>query len=371
MVDKLRNFRQMLIIIIIPILFSCASTQQTFVVIDKTAPSYTLYFGIPKGFPEEKFEELKKEAAKEKEVEIVTWERFSQDPDKYITARIIKNEYSDYQIEKGMTELIKKTGAEGVPIGLTWNGGVAVTRSDYEHAERTYREYQNNPGEYERMRIFDPSRDPVNPGNHFLPLLGNTYAREKLHEHKDATVYIRHGTLSTQRGRYDDAISYFSKAIEIDPRLVEAYKNRGNIYSRMGKYDQAILDYNKALEIDPADAWVYHYRGNAYHKKGNYDQAISNYNKAFEMNPNDILAYNSRGNSYLSMGKYDQAISDFNKAMEINPRDPQAYYNRGRAYYFKKEYDKSWDDIKKVQDLGYKIPSEFLNDLRKASGREK
>jgi hypothetical protein len=48
-----------------------------------------------------------------------------------------------------------------------------------------------------------------------------------------------------------------------------------------------------------------------------------------------------------------------------------AYFNRGRSYYFKKEYDKSWDDIRKAQDLGYKIPAEFLDDLRKASGREK
>jgi len=49
-----------------------------------------------------------------------------------------------------------------------------------------------------------------------------------------------------------------------------------------------------------------------------------------------------------------------------------AYYNRGRTYYFKKdkEYDKSWNDIKKAQDLGYKVPPEFLDDLRKASGRQ-
>jgi tetratricopeptide (TPR) repeat protein len=368
--NKLFKSMMVISIIIIPILFSCASTRQTFVAIDKSVPSYTLYFGIPSGFPEKKFEELKKEAAKEEGREIITWENFKQDPYKYITARIIKNEYSDYQIEKGMTELIKKTGVQGVPIGLTWNGGIAVTRSDYEHAERTYRDYQNNPVDYERTRIRDPSRDPVNPGNHFLSLLGNAYTREKSREYKDATVYIRHGILSTERGRYDDAISYFSKAIEIDPRLVEAYKNRGNIYSRMGKYDQAILDYNKALEIDPADAWVYHYRGNAYHKKGNDDQAISNYNKAFEMNPNDILAYKSRGNSYLSMGKYDQAISDFNKAMEIIPSDAPAYYLRGKAYYFKKEYDKSWEDVNKAQNLGLKIPPKFLDDLRKASGRE-
>ena len=46
------------------------------------------------------------------------------------------------------------------------------------------------------------------------------------------------------------------------------------------------------------------------------------------------------------------------------------YYNRGAVYYYRKQYDKSWDDIKKAQDLGYKIPAEFLDDLRKASGRQ-
>jgi hypothetical protein len=48
-----------------------------------------------------------------------------------------------------------------------------------------------------------------------------------------------------------------------------------------------------------------------------------------------------------------------------------AYYNRGRSYYYKKEYDKSWKDINKAQELGRKIPAEFLDDLRKASGKEK
>jgi len=66
----------------------------------------------------------------------------------------------------------------------------------------------------------------------------------------------------------------------------------------------------------------------------------------------------------------DQAISDYTKALEVNPNYALAYYNRGRSYYYKKEYDKSWEDIKKAQDLGWKIRPEFLDDLRKASGRQ-
>ena len=77
-----------------------------------------------------------------------------------------------------------------------------------------------------------------------------------------------------------------------------------------------------------------------------------------------------RGLAYAEKGEFDQAISDYNMTLEINPRFADGYYGRGLAYYSRKEYDKSWDDIKKAQDLGHQVPPEFLDDLRKASGRE-
>jgi len=74
---------------------------------------------------------------------------------------------------------------------------------------------------------------------------------------------------------------------------------------------------------------------------------------------------------YSRREQYDQAIVDFNKALEIDPKNMEAYISRGKAYYFKGEYNKSWGDIKKAQELGYKIPVEFLDELRKASEKQK
>ena len=72
----------------------------------------------------------------------------------------------------------------------------------------------------------------------------------------------------------------------------------------------------------------------------------------------------------MEKGQYDQAISDFATVLELNPKDSETYYNRGINYYFKREYGKSWEDVKKAQDLGYKIPPKFLDNLRKALGRQ-
>ena len=79
--------------------------------------------------------------------------------------------------------------------------------------------------------------------------------------------------------------------------------------------------------------------------------------------------YYKMGSASLQKREFDQAISLFNKSLDTNPEYAEAYVSRGKSYYFRGEYDKSWEDIKKAQDLGYKIPAEFLNDLRRASGR--
>jgi Flp pilus assembly protein TadD len=71
------------------------------------------------------------------------------------------------------------------------------------------------------------------------------------------------------------------------------YNNRGIAYGEKGQYDQAISDFNKAIEINPAYGKAYTNRGIVYRLKGQYDRAISDFNKAIQINPLDAQAYNS------------------------------------------------------------------------------
>ena len=115
----------------------------------------------------------------------------------------------------------------------------------------------------------------------------------------------------------------------------------------------------------------YYNSGNACYKQGNYDQAISDYTKTIEINPNIVEAYNNRGGAYIHKGKYEQAISDCTMAIKLEPDYAYAYNNRAGAYYDKKEYDKAWADVHKAEELGATVDSQFLEDLKKASGKEK
>jgi Flp pilus assembly protein TadD len=186
-----------------------------------------------------------------------------------------------------------------------------------------------------------------------------------------AKTYNNRGAVYGRQGKLPQAISDYTKAIEIDPNYADAYNNRGAIYSQQGSLPQAISDYTKAIEIDPDYADAYNNRGNAYCDKGSLPQAILDFTKAIEIDPDYADAYNNRGAIYGQQGNLPQAIADFTKAIGVDPGYAAAYNNRSFSYYTAKEYDKAWADLHKAGELGYSVDLKFLDALKKASGREK
>ena len=68
---------------------------------------------------------------------------------------------------------------------------------------------------------------------------------------KDADEWNNKGLALHNLGKYDEAIKYCDKAIEINPNFAWAWINKGNALFELGKYDEAVKCYDKAIEIDP------------------------------------------------------------------------------------------------------------------------
>ncbi len=151
---------------------------------------------------------------------------------------------------------------------------------------------------------------------------------------------------------------------------IGAYIRRGRVYNFRDHYEQAISDFSSALEIDDNYAPAYYNRGLAYYNKGDYDRALADFTQAVRIMPSHANAYSNRGLIYHLRGNLEQAIADYTKAIEGNAADGDAYNNRAVAYYLQKDYTRAWDDVHKLEGLRYKIPPKFLENLKKASGRE-
>jgi len=144
-------------------------SSSQFVAIDQHEPAFIIFTGIPKNLDEKKLEEIKLKVSSREKLTLLTWQQFLERVDEYARLVILKNDYPNIRIVDGLVCLVASKKGTGAPWGLTWNGGIALTRNDYKHARQTYESYKANPASYKPIR--DPRADPVNPGGH-LPFAG-------------------------------------------------------------------------------------------------------------------------------------------------------------------------------------------------------
>jgi tetratricopeptide (TPR) repeat protein len=78
--------------------------------------------------------------------------------------------------------------------------------------------------------------------------------KEEIKTGQTAEEFYNLGYKEYQSGQYEKAISYFSKAIELDPNLSKAYCNRGYSEYLSDKKTEACADWNKALELGYTEA---------------------------------------------------------------------------------------------------------------------
>ena len=70
--------------------------------------------------------------------------------------------------------------------------------------------------------------------------------------HRPENDLVRVGKSFMTRYDFAQAVFFFTRAIEENPNLAEAYVYRAHAYLVLNKYQEAVDDYQVALELDPA-----------------------------------------------------------------------------------------------------------------------
>ena len=149
-------------------------------------------------------------------------------------------------------------------------------------------------------------------------------------------------------------IEYFTRALELDPKLAEAYQKRGMLYYFQEEYEKVIQDFSAFIEIAAANADAYTMLGIGYLKKGIYQPAIHYFNRAIEMDPEHVRAYANRSEAYRLMGEDREAINDATRATELNgdPRSKaDAYRTRFKIYWELDQLKLALADYRKSVEL--------------------
>jgi tetratricopeptide (TPR) repeat protein len=153
-------------------------------------------------------------------------------------------------------------------------------------------------------------------------------------------------------------INYFSRAIELNPSLAEAYEKRGMLYYFQEKYELMIQDFQRFIEFVPTNASALRMLGIGYLKTGLYAEAISCLTRAIEMEPKFAGAYSSRAEACWSVGKYDQSVRDSTTAIRIGGDQltmSEAYRNRYKTYWKLGQADKAYADLRNAWRLDPRV----------------
>ena len=142
------------------------------------------------------------------------------------------------------------------------------------------------------------------------------------------------GNSAHKAGQFEEAISLYTKAIELDPKLLSAHSNRGLLYWQMAKYDEALTDLNQAVNLitstTPSSeaSGILGRRGGVYSDLKNYEKAIADYDRAIRLYQNNAVIYHDRGRLYALLCDYDKAIAYLGHAVKLDKKYLDAYWLR-------------------------------------------
>ena len=77
----------------------------------------------------------------------------------------------------------------------------------------------------------------------------------------------------------------YKKAIEINPKEVNAYILLGNLYSNIKKYNEAEEQYREALKINKLDPSIFVLIANTYYMNNQIERSIFSYRAAVNLRP--------------------------------------------------------------------------------------
>jgi len=127
------------------------------------------------------------------------------------------------------------------------------------------------------------------------------------------------GSLLLKLESYEDAIECFLRAISLDPNISLYYFNNANALNHLEKFNQANLFFDRAIQLDPFNSLYL------------YSKEINLIENQLKVKPDDHELINSKGCFFLKLKEFAEAEIEFEKAINLDSDKADYHYHRGIA----------------------------------------
>ncbi|EXX54982.1 Rad53p [Rhizophagus irregularis DAOM 197198w] len=236
-------------------------------------------------------------------------------------------------------------------------GNSFLKKSHYDNALKNYIiALKNDPNNNLCLKncayIFEKQEDYINCSK-ILDRLLNT-------NDKDSLILCYYGEILKNLRRYDEAVTYFTKANSIDPENIHNLNKRAIAYFVLQEYEKTLLDLDKVIQLDPSNNLAHYNRGLTYYSIGNIENAITSFEKCVELDPDDNLSKiqlhymeylqkrnRSKDLKHDIITKIDQILEDdkslslivFKIYIDLSIMDPKEYFTKFLSFLYDKLYN--------------------------------
>ena len=140
----------------------------------------------------------------------------------------------------------------------------------------------------------------------------------------DYKTLLDDGIFDIRNGRFEDAVQKINQSIELKRDWEISYFYRAVAYQTLGEFNDALLDYTKAIQLNPRMTDAYYNRAyiNLTRKdiqNPDLQKTVEDLNKALELDPKFIDALYAMAAAQKKLGNYHTALEYLEKLIQIEP----------------------------------------------------
>ena len=133
-----------------------------------------------------------------------------------------------------------------------------------------------------------------------------------------------HGWFLITKGDFTQAIEKMEQAVLLDPLSLHLMCNLAAAYSFASKFEEAIDWYNKVIEMDPNFRMAYEGKGMTYLSIGENEKAIENLERYHSLIGNPLKGLSTLGFAYATAGQTEKALDCVDRMKQRELQEPGA-----------------------------------------------
>lgn len=194
----------------------------------------------------------------------------------------------------------------------------------------------------------DQIRDDMTLGYQLLYKGHNEKAAEQFRkvtacQPENAAAHYNLGLALQQHNDIHGAVAAYLTALNLQPRLEQAWSNLGAIHLQQKNPSAARECFQKAIELNPR-AGSYYNLGNTFLWQRQPQKAIAHYERAMSLDPGHLKTLNNTARAWHMLGRFDISRRYLDKAIELDPNYPEARLNSAVNRLLLGDWKKGWQE---------------------------